>query len=676
MTTKVDFIKTIALKTLIALFALFLVFSFMACSDGNERGGGSDSGSGGSGDSGGGTGVVTWVLDLNSSSYIKFYPGEKVEVNPPPQQTGTGSLTLVYRGNPTASGTVRIVIKEGEGSMPDVMSFTVTASNGTVTAVEKNTRAKYTMQTSGSGSGGSSGSGGGSSTNYSGWPEPKEEKIGGNNSGFTVYKLFGDSLPGSYSSSPTRISKNNVNHYLPKYETYVKGLIKEFSDSLSNNAKSYFDTYLNSINNITYDADNLDLIIEKIYNRSSYIFADMIQAILTAVSYNESTGLEELSYESRYKLFYTFELLSNEAYRKGFPSHDYSYYNYENIKNNAINYLERNCGLSDLANDISYDDCRKIASALNQMLETAAQGLNSRKNLNVTAEQLRQLINIVMTAKSLACIHDATQIHGRNCELVLKLDDAMENAIRGTGTTMTGYIGTKSPSSSKAVGDIVFSDGSATPYTRGLKLDHEQKASAVAVIFYTGSSLGYNYRTLGVGLAQGNSAWCKSSAEAYNENINSIQCSSSGSEDLYFSGDMDGSDNLEQMASYGIGDTTGNGAADKYPAFYFAKNYKDKTGSHVSGTDYETGWYLPTVAELYQIYKCMHNDSGSVDINAAVQLCGGAEFKQGSYYYEYYWSSSQGNYASVASTFSFRNGTCSYSNKGNGDYYVIAIREF
>ncbi|MBO4727614.1 MAG: hypothetical protein J5631_04250, partial [Spirochaetaceae bacterium] len=64
------------------------------------------------------------------------------------------------------------------------------------------------------------------------------------------------------------------------------------------------------------------------------------------------------------------------------------------------------------------------------------------------------------------------------------------------------YLGTKAPTEPKFVGDIVFNDGSATPYKSKLKLSDEQKNAAIAVIFYVGTDCsddGSN-RTLGVGL--------------------------------------------------------------------------------------------------------------------------------------------------------------------------------
>ena len=87
---------------------------------------------------------------------------------------------------------------------------------------------------------------------------------------------------------------------------------------------------------------------------------------------------------------------------------------------------------------------------------------------------------------------------------------------------------------------------------------------------------------------------------------------------------MDGSDNLEQIEAFaGVDDTA---MAAKYPAFYFAKNYKDQTGSRVAGTAYETGWYLPSVAELFQICACCASTTNGFNLDVASRLCGGASF--------------------------------------------------
>ena len=246
------------------------------------------------------------------------------------------------------------------------------------------------------------------------------------------------------------------------------------------------------------------------------------------------------------------------------------------------------------------------------------------------------------------------------------------------------WIGNKAPDVTKEVGDIVFKDGSAMTYSDFAALDSDvqntKKASAIALIFYKGTDLNSGgdtttSRTLGVGLKHNKSglAWCSSAAEAYQINIPTIQCPASGSAYSYtFTGDKNGSNNLEQIKLYGgIGDTTGEGAAAKYPAFYFAKNYKDISGSNVSDSDYETGWYLPSIAELFQIYVKGKGTSKVFDIDAASQALGGDSFGT-----SFYWSSSQYELnPSSARIFGFNYGIGN-DDKPHNTRLACCIREF
>ena len=172
------------------------------------------------------------------------------------------------------------------------------------------------------------------------------------------------------------------------------------------------------------------------------------------------------------------------------------------------------------------------------------------------------------------------------------------------------------------VGDIVFKDGSATPYTDTLTLTPEQKAAAIAVIFYKGTGL--------------------------NSYVNHK-------------------------------DDTAD--PDLYPAFYFAKNYKDQPGSRVKNTDYETGWFLPSIAEIWELGKVKET------VDAASQLCGGSKFVlsgHDNYTYTqrpyYYWTSTDtmvymktDEYYAVI--FSFLAQELDSYDKTN-ELFVLAIREF
>lgn len=204
-----------------------------------------------------------------------------------------------------------------------------------------------------------------------------------------------------------------------------------------------------------------------------------------------------------------------------------------------------------------------------------------------------------------------------------------------------------------SAGDIVFVDGTAMAWREGLTLTDEQKAAAVAVIFYagTGCSNDGEHRILGVGLAQNKLgiAWCTSSANAYRKNITPIRCEADGEAGaLTFKGDLDGSDNFEQMGAFLSDDDTTTEA--NYPAFYYAKKYVEAEGSNVGGSEFERGWYLPSLAELFHIWKEWER------VNTAIGLCGGTQFDKG-----IYWTSSQyPSYTSAAYLFDFYDGSWGY----------------
>lgn len=249
-----------------------------------------------------------------------------------------------------------------------------------------------------------------------------------------------------------------------------------------------------------------------------------------------------------------------------------------------------------------------------------------------------------------------------------------------------GFIGSKAPDQAKNVGDIVFNDGSAEPYVEGMTISDEQKSAAIALIFYKGTGCNDEgdptIRTLGVGLKHSAGlAWCLDSANAYNTNITTIQCPANGSAGaLTFTGDKNGSNNLEQIATYLAhhSSTDDTSPATKYPAFYFAENYKEeKIGSEtvsriIEESEFKTGWYLPSIAELFQIYACRADSTNGFDIDAASNALGGNTFGT-----SIYWSSSQ--YASIdydAFSFNFSNGHWDYGYKTIGTYLVCAIRAF
>ncbi len=220
-----------------------------------------------------------------------------------------------------------------------------------------------------------------------------------------------------------------------------------------------------------------------------------------------------------------------------------------------------------------------------------------------------------------------------------------------------------------AVNDIVFKNGTAVAYSTDLYFTDEVKADAVAMVFYKGTDCSNDgsTRTLGVGLkphlTYDDLKWCLNTANGYATNITTIQCTPSGSPGAYtFSGDKDGSDNLSQIAAFLTGNND-TGTAANYPAFYWAKNYGTTNGC--TGA-YASGWYLPSIAELYQIYNLRAN------IDAAIALCG----LTNTFSSFVFCSSSQ--FASIdilAYCLNFPNGACNLEFK-NVDVLVCAVRAF
>ena len=186
------------------------------------------------------------------------------------------------------------------------------------------------------------------------------------------------------------------------------------------------------------------------------------------------------------------------------------------------------------------------------------------------------------------------------------------------------YLGTKAPEDPKNIGDIVFNDGSSTPYSENLNLPSEQKNAAVAFIFYVGTDCsddGEN-RTLGIGLKSGQKffKWCDKKASANFEWIDTI-----------YETTKNGSQNFEKIGKWlkehGIKDDTGD--EKKYPAFHYAKKFGEQTKN--IGI-FNNGWYIPSKEEIRIAYEQYST------INAVCKLCNLPEFDG------IFWTSTPGNH--------------------------------
>lgn len=207
------------------------------------------------------------------------------------------------------------------------------------------------------------------------------------------------------------------------------------------------------------------------------------------------------------------------------------------------------------------------------------------------------------------------------------------------------------------VGDVLLTDGTRIKAENvQYGLPSGKNAFAVIVSAPYGGVTGK-----AIGLQKGSSLkWAPSGTKGYNTNFKEIQVYNrySANSGYTFEGDLDGSDNWEYICSIDPEGT--QDAATNYPIFNFANTYGTTAG--LTGTDYETGWYVPSVAEVYEVYKNKVVTQTSLDAAKGFTL--GTS---------YYWSSS--HYASsnyFAYPVDFSRGNVNYKDKfGSNNVFVL-----
>ena len=250
------------------------------------------------------------------------------------------------------------------------------------------------------------------------------------------------------------------------------------------------------------------------------------------------------------------------------------------------------------------------------------------------------------------------------------------------------------------IGDIVLEDGTAVAYENRSKLSETQRWHSIAVIFYDGkASTDLGNCVLGVGLAEGIGNWCYDTEVASYVKIPEITANpirwgepvtraEFGKEvpvfgypkherEVTFTGETDGqirgTNNLSKVRNY-----LGNDFhLEKMEAFKYCEEYKDQDGSRlkwIEDKQYQTGWYLPTIAELTYLLEKVGL------VNRCISDVYGKTIRSEYNIDDYYWSSSQvsGNKleAWLAISESDDPYVCLLSYYKDNFNYIRAIREF
>ena len=196
-----------------------------------------------------------------------------------------------------------------------------------------------------------------------------------------------------------------------------------------------------------------------------------------------------------------------------------------------------------------------------------------------------------------------------------------------------------------SVGDFILKDGTI------LSKDATPESGTVAAVIVRADTS--TKTALGVGIVHNEMAWCTKSAEGYSTNITALQGDKT-------SDYMDGSDGWEKLKE-ACSDAENN--PENYPAWNYSLTYAKNNG--LTG-DLATGWYLPTVAELYTIYQ------NKTVVDESLAKAGGSTFGT-----SYYWSCCQNPYNSYdARVLRFDYGGVGYGLKYYDTNVVCSVRAF
>ena len=183
----------------------------------------------------------------------------------------------------------------------------------------------------------------------------------------------------------------------------------------------------------------------------------------------------------------------------------------------------------------------------------------------------------------------------------------------GTTNVIVSYGESSAPTTLKviesvnsyAVGDIILTDGSKVSVANVETYSIDENNKPIGVVTMFSDIYGVpTPKVIGLQESASELMWAPKDTTGNNRKIINIICTPSqeGSDAALtatFTRDTDGSDNWEEICAVDPEGT--ENAATNYPAFNFANTYGATAG--LTGTDYENGWYVPSIAELCEVYK-------------------------------------------------------------------------
>jgi len=202
----------------------------------------------------------------------------------------------------------------------------------------------------------------------------------------------------------------------------------------------------------------------------------------------------------------------------------------------------------------------------------------------------------------------------------------------------TGVLSVKDYSTGYEVGKIVLADKSLVEKDSYTMVDHANPPVGVIC--------GYTYgvpRMIALKKHYERLRWAEESTTGYSKKLEGIICNPSQTGDgvastATFTGDIDGSDNWEYIKSIDIEGTAEAVVSENYPAFNWVAQYNTAYKTALVGKTF--AWYMPTLAELCEVYK------NRIIINKSLAkiygLANGSSYADAKLADDWYWSSSDG----------------------------------
>ena len=221
-------------------------------------------------------------------------------------------------------------------------------------------------------------------------------------------------------------------------------------------------------------------------------------------------------------------------------------------------------------------------------------------------------------------------------------------------------------------GDYVLTDNTYVRKEYYSELTQEERAKIFGIVLITDSG---EPLILGTQFSTNESRWTASpiGIDTYLAEI-TTGVGGSSSSGYTFTGDLDGADNWEYICSVDPTNTQGTQVASMYPAFYLANIYASY--AVLAGTDFADGWYVPTINELYQMYKNISTIKSSLT-KLGISLPYTYDDNLDEYTCRDFWSSSVPTaFGTTAYKLDYHTGEITNVDRGTNSNYVWTFHKF